>query len=81
MNSNLVHNVLNILIAVMSLVTAILLATGCTALPNGTLECSASSISPTVTTGIVAVMGVAKTLINIVRDGPAGLVKRQPPVR
>lgn len=30
---------------------------------------------------IVGGLGLAKILINVVRDGPTGLVKHQPPVR
>jgi hypothetical protein len=80
MNSNLFHNILNVLIAVTAALTAFLLATGCTTLPTGTLECSESWINPTWSTIAITVMGVAKSLVNIARDGFGGLVKRQPPV-
>ncbi len=80
LNSNLVHNVLNVAIALTAAVTAGLIATGCAALPNGGLECSQSWINPTYTTAAVAAMGVAKSLINVARDGFSGLVKPQPPV-
>lgn len=81
MNSNLVHNILNIAIALLAGLTAILIATGCTTLPTGVLECSKSWISPSATTILIAVMGVSKTLINVVRDGFKGLTKPQPPVQ
>lgn len=81
MNTNLVHNILNVVIALLGGVTAFLLATGCTTLPTGQLECSASWISPTITSVAVLVLGVAKSIINIVRDGVAGLAKPQPPVK
>jgi hypothetical protein len=81
MNTNLVHNILNVVIALLGGVTAFLLATGCTTLPTGQLECSASWISPTITSILVLVLGVAKSIINIVRDGVAGLAKPQPPVK
>lgn len=80
MNSNLFHNILNVLIAVTAAFTAFLLATGCTTPPTGTLECSESWISPTWSAIAITVMGVAKSLVNIARDGFGGLVKRQPPV-
>lgn len=80
MNTNAFHNFLNVLIALVAFVTTILIATGCTALPNGTLECSQSWINPVWTSAIVAGMGILKSVINIARDGFAGLVKRQPPV-
>lgn len=81
MNTNLLHNILNVVIALLGGVTAFLLATGCTTLPAGQLECSASWISPTITSVAVLVLGVAKSIINIVRDGVAGLAKPQPPVK
>jgi hypothetical protein len=81
MNTNLIHNILNVVIALLGGVTAFLLATGCTTLPTGQLECSASWISPTITSIAVLVLGVAKSIINIVRDGVAGLAKPQPPVK
>ncbi|URK88672.1 hypothetical protein LP421_16955 [Rhizobium sp. RCAM05350] len=81
MNSNLFHNILNVVIALLGVVTAVLLATGCTTLPGGGLECSKSLISPEYTSIAIAGLGLLKTVINIVRDGPAGLVKPQPPVK
>ncbi len=80
-NSNLVHNLLNIAIALLAGLTAFLLATGCTTLATGALECSQSWIDPTYSTTAVAVLGFVKTMINVVRDGFAGLFKRQPPVK
>lgn len=80
MNTNFFHNILNILIAVVAAVGAFLIATGCTALPTGHLECSSSWISPVWSGVIVSVLAVSKTLINIVRDGLSGLTKPQPPV-
>lgn len=81
MNSNLFHNILNVIIALLGVVTAVLLATGCTPLPGGGLECSKSLISPEYTSIAIAGLGLLKTVVNIVRDGPAGLVKPQPPVK
>ncbi|WP_438752076.1 hypothetical protein [Pararhizobium sp. O133] len=81
MNSNAVHNILNVIIALLALATAILLATGCTTLAGGDLECSGSFIDPTYTTTVIAALGVFKTVINIARDGLSGLVKKQPPVQ
>lgn len=81
MNSNLIHNVLNVLIALLAGVTAVLLATGCTQLPTGVLECSQSWISPSLTSIIIMGLGILKSLINIARDGFGGLFKQQPPVQ
>lgn len=80
MNSNLFHNILNILIAVMGLVTAVMLGTGCTTLVDGAIECSQSWVDPTYTAAAIACMGVLKSVINIARDGLSGLIKVQPPV-
>lgn len=80
MNSNLFHNILNVLIAATAAFTAFLLATGCTTLPSGGLECSDSWLNPTWSAIAITIMGVAKSLTNIARDGFGGLVKRQPPV-
>lgn len=79
-NTNLLHNLINVVIAVLAAVTAFLLATGCTSLPAGQLECSASWIDPSYTTTAVTALALLKTVINIARDGLAGLAKRQPPV-
>ncbi len=79
-NTNALHNLLNILIAVLAAVTAFLIATGCTTTATGGLECSQSWISPTYTTAAITVLAASKTLINIVRDGFGGLIKPQPPV-
>ncbi|WP_421594342.1 hypothetical protein [Shinella sp. M27] len=77
MNSNLFHNILNILIAVMGLVTAVMLGTGCTTLADAAIECSQSWVDPTYTAAAIACMGVLKSVINIARrlcwvdQGPA----------
>lgn len=80
MNTNLVHNVLNILIALVGLLTTVMLATGCTTLATGVLECSQSWIDPTWSGGAITAMAVLKGVINVARDGLTGLVKVQPPV-
>jgi hypothetical protein len=80
MNTNLIHNVLNVVIALLAGVTAFLLATGCVTMTNGDIECSTSWLDPAFTTSAAAVLSVVKTLINVVRDGIAGLTKPQPPV-
>jgi hypothetical protein len=75
-----IHNLLNILIGVLAAATAFMIASGCTQLVMGLLECSQSWISPTYTTAVIAVLAASKTLINVVRDGFGGLIKPQPPV-
>ncbi|NTG74459.1 hypothetical protein G6M02_14120 [Agrobacterium rhizogenes] len=81
LNTNTLHNALNILISLSGLLVAVLLATGCTQLLDGTLECSQSSVSPQVTACVIAALGALKVVVNISRDGFAGLIKQQPPVQ
>nr|DAH84854.1 MAG TPA: Immediate early response protein (IER) [Caudoviricetes sp.] len=80
MNTNAVHNVLNVVIALLAAATAFLLATGCTTIATGALECSQSWIDPIYTTGAITALGVLKSLMNVFRDGFSGLLKKQPPV-
>ncbi|UWU23221.1 MULTISPECIES: hypothetical protein [unclassified Rhizobium] len=80
LNTNALHNVLNILITLSALLVAILLATGCTQLGDGTLECSRSFIGPSYTAYAIAGLGALKIVVNITRDGLSGLIKPQPPV-
>ncbi|AYG66743.1 MULTISPECIES: hypothetical protein [unclassified Rhizobium] len=79
-NTNILHNVLNVLIALSALIVAILLSTGCTQLADGTLECSQSFAGPGYTAAVVAALSTLKIVVNIMRDGVAGLIKPQPPV-
>lgn len=81
MNSNAFHNVANIASLVLAAGTAVLIASGCTQLPNGGYDCSGSWINPQYTAGAVAALQVGKMLVNIVRDGFSGLFKPQPPVQ
>ena len=80
MNSNLFHNIANVLIAVLAMLTAGLLATGCTQAVTGVLECSASWIDPVYTGMAIAALSGLKMIVNVARDGFGGLVKPQPPV-
>lgn len=82
MNSNLFHNLVNVVTLLIALLTSILTALGCTTLPTGELECSSATwLSPTVAAGIIAFLQVLKLIVNIVRDGVTGLTKKQPPVQ
>ena len=81
MNSNLFHNIANVVMIVIVGATAIMTYLGCTTLPNGELECTTTMfISPATATLIVTVIGMVKMLVNVVRDGFSGLAKQQPPV-
>jgi hypothetical protein len=66
MNTNLIHNVLNIAITV----TAGLAAFDWSAI-----------LAPTTAAKIVGALAFAKLVINALRDGFAGMVKEQPPVK
>lgn len=81
LNSNLVHNLLNTVVLVMTSVTAVAVMTGCTSDEvSGALECSQSILPPTVTLPVVAGMMVVKLVMNMVRDGIGGMASEQPPV-
>lgn len=82
MNTNLIHNIINITMILIAGLTAVLTALGCTTLPGGDLECSnVQFLTPTLATTVITVLGIVKVLINVVRDGIKGLVKDQPPVQ
>lgn len=82
MNTNLIHNIINVVMIIIAGLTAVLSAMGCTTLANGELECSnIQFLSPTLAATILTVLGVVKMLINVVRDGFKGLTKEQPPVK
>lgn len=80
MNSNTFHNIANIASLVLAAGTAVLIASGCTPLPTGSIECSQSWINPTYTAAAVAGLQAVKLAVNVVRDGISGLIKPQPPV-
>lgn len=81
MNTNLFHNIANIVMVALAAATAALLATGCTSLPDGTLDCSGSFIDARWTSIAIMAIGVLKVVVNISRDGLSGLAKPQPPVQ
>jgi len=66
MNTNLLHNIINTLIA---------------AIPALALFDWTPFFSEAVSLKIVGLLGLAKILINTWRDGPAGMVKPQPPIK
>ncbi len=65
MNSNLVHNILNIAIALIAVLS----------LPE-----VMAFIPPSIALPLVGALATAKTIINLIRDGLGGLAKPQPPV-
>lgn len=66
MNTNAIHNILNILIAAIAALAAF----------DWTVLFSQSTAVV-----IIGILASAKTVINVIRDGFAGLVKPQPPVQ
>lgn len=81
MNSNLFHNIVNVATLLLAGLTAALLASGCVETANGTLSCEESFISPSLSAILITGLMILKLLVNIVRDGITGLVKKQPPVQ
>jgi hypothetical protein len=77
MNLNLIHNVINILIAALG---AILISSGCVATATGALDCTASWIPPQIAMIAITALSILKVLMNVFRDGLTGLWKVQPPV-
>ena len=75
MNTNLVHNILNVAALVVGLASLI----GCTTTAVG-FDCSASLLGPQWGGYAALAFGGIKILMNILRDGLGGLVKTQPPV-
>lgn len=65
MNTNLIHNVLNVLIAAIAVLSV----------PE-----VVALIPADWAVKIVGALAVAKTVINVIRDGLVGLAKPQPPV-
>jgi len=65
MNTNLIHNILNTVIVVIPALEALDLT---------------AFVGPDKALVIVAVLGMAKIAINLVRDGFFGMAKEQPPV-
>lgn len=80
MNSNMFHNLANIAMVVLAMLTAGLLATGCVEVVNGAVSCAASWLDPKLTMWGIGALGALKVLVNVVRDGFGGLFKPQPPV-
>lgn len=66
MNSNLAHNVINVIIALVAVLS----------LPE-----VHQFFPPELSVKIMGGLGVAKLVINTFRDGVTGLVKEQPPVK
>lgn len=66
MNTNLIHNVLNFLLAIV----------------GGLMAFDFSSIVSASTAGtIIAILSGAKLVMNALRDGLTGMTKEQPPVQ
>ncbi len=66
MNSNLFHNLLNVAIALVAIVS----------LPE-----VMALIPPEIGLSIAGIAATLKVVINVIRDGVTGLAKEQPPVK
>ncbi len=67
LNTNLIHNILNIAMVVVAGLAG--------------FDFAGLGIDAGLAAKIVAALGTAKVIINVLRDGLAGLVKNQPPVQ
>jgi len=65
-NTNLIHNILNAAIVIIPAIEALDLA---------------PLIGQDKALVIISALGVAKILINVIRDGVTGMAKQQPPVK
>lgn len=81
MNSNLFHNIANVVNVVLAMLIAGLISTGCVASASGVLDCSASWIPVDYVGYALLVVNALKIGVNVVRDGLGGLFKQQPPVQ
>ncbi len=80
LNSNSIHNILNIAGMAVAAIETMAIMTGCRSILDGGLECSQSILPPQVALPVVVGIFVTKLIINLVRDGPDGLLLPQPPV-
>jgi hypothetical protein len=67
MNTNLIHNCLNVVMIVVAGLAG--------------FDFVGLGLDPILAGKIVAGLGTAKMIINVIRDGFAGLTKAQPPVQ
>ena len=77
MNTNAIHNLLNLIAGALG---GALVASGCSLSLTGAFDCSHSSINPVITGGAIVLIVIVKLVMNVMRDGFAGLIKPQPPV-
>jgi hypothetical protein len=80
-NTNMFHNIANVTSLTLAGMTAMLLASGCSQDIGDMFDCSQSWLNPTYTTAAIAALQGIKLAVNILRDGPGGLIKPQPPVQ
>ncbi len=79
MNTNLIHNILNVVNVVLAASVAGLIATGCVQNAAGVIDCSASWIPASYVGYALMAINAIKLVMNVVRDGFGGLFKSQPP--
>src|SRR5688572_7459472 len=82
LNTNSIHNILNLILGLVGILTTILVGLGCTQIGDR-LDCTMASVPAWLLPwllGIAGLIGMLKTVMNLVRDGFKGLWKQQPPV-
>lgn len=67
LNSNAIHNFLNVAISVVSVL--------------GLVDWTTVGVAPATALKIVGVLGIVKLVMNATRDGFKGMVEPQPPVK
>lgn len=81
LNANFMHTILTYAIATVGAVTTVAVLTGCTTDPiTEILECSQSILPIQIAAPLVLGIAGVKLVIGLVRDGPLGMFKVQPPV-
>lgn len=85
MNTNLWHNIFNVVSLVVGGVSWLMLQLGCTEdVVTHVMDCSAAPLDPSwlrILIAVSAVLPAIKLVMNTLRDGLTGLTKPQPPVQ
>lgn len=80
MNTNILHNVTNLVLLIGGALSGALLVSGCVQTVTG-FDCTMSWIPPQYLFFATSAIAMLKIVVNIWRDGFAGMWKTQPPVK